>query len=78
MLGQQDAEVGQFLRQTAVLDRFNASLCQAITGRADSQAILLRLEQANLFLIPLDDARHWFRYHHLFADYLNTLLGRPD
>ncbi|MFO7681015.1 MAG: LuxR C-terminal-related transcriptional regulator [Chloroflexota bacterium] len=77
VLGQQDAEVSQFLRQTAVLDSFNASLCQAITGRADSQAILLRLEQANLFLISLDDARHWFRYHPLFADYLRAGLDKP-
>ncbi|MBK8984740.1 MAG: hypothetical protein IPM39_01445 [Chloroflexi bacterium] len=74
VLGQQDAEVREFLRVTAVLDRFNASLCQSLTGRADSQAILQRLEQANLFLIPLDDERDWFRYHHLFADYLRAGL----
>jgi LuxR family maltose regulon positive regulatory protein len=75
VLSQQAAEIGAFLRQTAVLDRFNAPLCQAITGRTDSQAILQRLEQANLFLIPLDDARIWYRYHHLFADYLR--MGLP-
>lgn len=75
VLGQQDAEIGLFLRQTAVLDRFNAPLCQAVTGRTDSQAILQQLEQANLFLVPLDDARIWYRYHHLFADYLR--MGLP-
>jgi LuxR family transcriptional regulator, maltose regulon positive regulatory protein len=75
VLGQQDAEIGLFLRQTAVLDRFSAPLCQAVTGRTDSQAILQQLEQANLFLVPLDDARIWYRYHHLFADYLR--MGLP-
>jgi LuxR family transcriptional regulator, maltose regulon positive regulatory protein len=78
VLGQQPEEIREFLRATAVLDRFNASLCHALTGRADSQAILHQLEQANLFLVPLDDARHWYRYHHLFADYLNTLLTTPE
>jgi LuxR family transcriptional regulator, maltose regulon positive regulatory protein len=78
VLGQQPEEIRAFLRATAVLDRFNAPLCHALTGHADSQAILHQLEQANLFLVPLDDARHWYRYHHLFADYLNTLLDRPE
>jgi LuxR family transcriptional regulator, maltose regulon positive regulatory protein len=78
VLGQQPEEIRAFLRATAVLDRFNAPLCHALTGRADSQAILHQLEQANLFLVPLDDARHWYRYHHLFADYLNTLIDRPE
>jgi LuxR family transcriptional regulator, maltose regulon positive regulatory protein len=78
VLGRQPEEIRAFLRATAVLDRFNAPLCQALTGRADSQAILRQLEQANLFLIPLDDGRDWFRYHHLFTDYLNTLLAEPE
>ncbi|PDV97910.1 hypothetical protein A9Q02_16935 [Candidatus Chloroploca asiatica] len=78
VLGQQPEEVRAFLCGTAVLDRFNASLCHALTGRADSQAILHQLEQANLFLIPLDDRREWYRYHHLFADYLNTLLSQAE
>jgi LuxR family transcriptional regulator, maltose regulon positive regulatory protein len=77
VLEQHPEEMGKFLRATAVLDRFNASLCQALTGRADSKAILQRLEQANLFLVPLDDGRVWFRYHHLFADYLRSGLS-PD
>ncbi|MBK8984733.1 MAG: hypothetical protein IPM39_01410 [Chloroflexi bacterium] len=78
VLGQQSVEIREFLRATAVLDRFNAPLCQSLTGRPNSQAILQRLEQANLFLIPLDDARDWFRYHHLFADYLRAGLDRSE
>ncbi len=78
VLAQQAAEVQAFLQQTAMLDRFHAPLCEAVTGRTDSQAMLQRLEQANLFLIPLDDERIWYRYHHLFAEYLRTLLSRPE
>lgn len=74
VLGQQEADMRTFLQQTAVLERFHAPLCQALTGRADSQAMLLRLEQANLFLVPLDDERTWHRYHHLFADYLRSIV----
>jgi len=72
VMRQQPAEVCAFLRQTAILDRFNASLCDAVTGRCDSQAMLAHLEKANLFLIPLDDQRQWYRYHHLFADFLRA------
>lgn len=78
VLGQQSEEIQAFLRATAVLDRFNASLCQALTGRADSQDILHQLEQANLFLVSLDDERNWHRYHHLFADYLQADLTPSD
>ncbi|HKX30900.1 MAG TPA: LuxR C-terminal-related transcriptional regulator [Blastocatellia bacterium] len=74
VLRQQPAELRAFLRQTAILDRFNASLCDSLTGRDDSQLMLAQLEKANLFLIPLDDERHWYRYHHLFADFLRTDL----
>lgn len=74
VLAQQPAEVRAFLQQTAALDRFHAPLCRALTGRADSQAMLQHLEQANLFLISLDDERTWYRYHHLFADYLRGTL----
>src|SRR5262245_50156732 len=55
VLRREPEEVCAFMRQTAILDRFNASLCEAVTGREDSQAMLARLERANLFLIPLDD-----------------------
>ncbi len=65
----------EFLLQTSVLDRLNASLCDAVTNRTGSQTMLENLEQANLFLIPLDDEGHWYRYHGLFAD---TLRARPS
>jgi LuxR family maltose regulon positive regulatory protein len=70
VLGQQSDDVRDFLCQTSVLDRLTASLCDAVTGREDSEAILAHLDLANLFLIPLDDRRAWYRYHTLFADFL--------
>ncbi len=66
-----------FLRQTSILDRLSAPLCQALTGREDSQALLEQLEAANLFLIPLDHRREWYRYHRLFAEVLRLMLT-PD
>jgi len=63
-----------FLLQTSPLDRFNASLCTAVTGQKNSQAILQALDSANLFLFPLDEKRQWYRYHHLFADLLRQRL----
>ncbi|MGB0387946.1 MAG: LuxR C-terminal-related transcriptional regulator [Ardenticatenaceae bacterium] len=77
VMQQQGREIGDFLRQTAILDQLNASLCNALTGQDNSQALLAQLEQANLFLIPLDDKRQWYRYHHLFADFLRTQLEYP-
>jgi LuxR family maltose regulon positive regulatory protein len=74
VLGQQSAEVRDFMCQTAILDYLTAPLCDAVTGRSDSQAILTHLERANLFLIPLDDRRELYRYHHLLADFLRTEL----
>ncbi|HSQ27150.1 MAG TPA: LuxR C-terminal-related transcriptional regulator [Anaerolineales bacterium] len=70
VLQRQPVEFQQFLLQTAVLDRLCAQLCNAITGRKDSQAVLNALERANLFITPLDNHRQWFRYHHLFASLL--------
>ena len=64
----------QFLRQTSILDRLCAPLCDAITGSDDSQATLEGLENANLFLIPLDNRREWYRYHSLFAEVLRLTL----
>ena len=80
VLDRQPPDVQDFLHQTAILDRMTASLCDAVTGRQDSQAVLARLERANLFLVPLDDERRWYRYHHLFADLLRSRLERsqPD
>jgi len=63
-----------FLLQTSILNRLCGALCDAVTGQSEGQAILERLEQANLFLIPLDEERHWFRYHHLFAEVLRHRL----
>ena len=67
-------EVQDFLVKTSILDRMCASLCDAVTGKTDSQNILLQLEQSNLFVVPLDDQRRWYRYHHLFADLLHQQL----
>lgn len=73
VLDRQPEEIREFLFETSILDKLNADLCDAVTGRDDSRAILERLFNANLFLIPLDDEGEWYRYHHLFADLLRTL-----
>ena len=73
VLGCQPPEVQEFLLKTAVLSQFNADLCHALTD-GDSHHILNHIETANLFLIPLDAQRQWYRYHHLFADFLNGRL----
>ena len=78
VLAQQPQEIGLFLRQTAILDRLTAPLCDALTGRDDSAAILRQLELANLFLVALDDRRIWYRYHQLFAEFLRTDLDETD
>ncbi|MBZ0282179.1 MAG: LuxR C-terminal-related transcriptional regulator, partial [Anaerolineae bacterium] len=80
VLSQQPENVRHFLLQTSVLHRLNGSLCSAVTGAADGQAMLEHLERNNLFLIPLDQARYWYRYHHLFADLLRArlLAENPD
>jgi LuxR family maltose regulon positive regulatory protein len=74
VLHQQPDEIRKFLRQTSILDRLCASLCDAVTERADSKLMLARLEQANMFLLRLDDHRQWYRYHQLFADFLRAGL----
>ena len=66
------ASTRNFLRQTALLDRFCASLCDAVCDVDDSYTILRQLERDNLFLIPLDSRREWYRYHPLFRDFLQT------
>lgn len=75
VLNQQPADIRHFLRQTSILERLSGLLCNAVTGRSDSRQILSQLEQVNLFLIPLDDRREWYRYHHLFAEFLKTELS---
>jgi LuxR family transcriptional regulator, maltose regulon positive regulatory protein len=74
VLNRQSQAIQDFLLQTSLLDRLSASLCDAVRGQHDSQAKLGFLEQANLFLVPLDDERRWYRYHHLFADVLRQQL----
>jgi LuxR family maltose regulon positive regulatory protein len=74
VLQSQPVEFQQFLLQTSVLDRLCASLCDAVTGRQDSQSILNLLERNNLFIVPLDNRRAWFRYHNLFAGLLRKRL----
>ncbi|MBE7549659.1 MAG: hypothetical protein HS126_01095 [Anaerolineales bacterium] len=65
-----------FLLQTSLLDRLCGPLCDAVTGGGSGQEMLERLERENLFLVPLDDSREWFRYHRLFADFLQEELHR--
>jgi LuxR family maltose regulon positive regulatory protein len=67
---QQDADVQNFLLETSILDRLTSGLCDTVTGRSDSHEMLRRLEQANLFVVSLDESRQWYRYHRLFADLL--------
>ncbi len=70
----QPTRIHDFLLATSVLERLSAPLCDFLTGRRDSQSMLLKLEQSNLFIIPLDDSRNWYRYHQLFADLLRHQL----
>ncbi|UNK70288.1 LuxR C-terminal-related transcriptional regulator [Microbacterium sp. H1-D42] len=67
-----------FLRRTAVLEQLSGPLCDAVLGTEGSREILRRLEQLNLFLVPLDRHREWFRYHALFREFLLTELQRFD
>jgi LuxR family transcriptional regulator, maltose regulon positive regulatory protein len=67
-----------FLHRTSILDRLCAPLCDAVTGRADSKAVLALLEQGNMFLIRLDEYREWYRYHQLFADFLRNALSAAE
>lgn len=69
-------ETRQFLLQTSILESISGPLAEAVTGMPDGQAMLELLEQENLFLIPLDDRREWFRYHRLFGDFLREELQR--
>jgi LuxR family maltose regulon positive regulatory protein len=74
VLDRQPGEVRRFLLETSILDRFTGALCDAVTGEAGGKAMLKRLDRANLFLVPLDGQRHWYRYHHLFGDVLRSHL----
>jgi LuxR family transcriptional regulator, maltose regulon positive regulatory protein len=74
VLQRQPEQVRNFLLQTAILDRLCAPLGNAVTEREDGKEMLDALERSNMFLIPLDDQRQWYRYHHLFSDVLQTHL----
>jgi LuxR family maltose regulon positive regulatory protein len=85
VLARQEPEIQEFLLKTSILERMNASLCDAVMGDSgkrvsDSAARLDYLERANLFVVALDDERSWYRYHHLFADLLRGRLAQrlPD
>jgi LuxR family maltose regulon positive regulatory protein len=78
VLEQQPDDVRDFLLKTSVLDQLCGPLCDVLTGRSDGQRMLEDLERANLFLVPLDEERRWYRYHHLFADLLLARLQSVD
>jgi LuxR family transcriptional regulator, maltose regulon positive regulatory protein len=78
VLARQPEHLVGFLLETSVLERLSGPLCDAVCGRTDSQRLLEHVERANLFLLPLDEVRGWWRYHHLFADLLRARLAREQ
>ena len=72
VLSLQPTQVSDFLLQTSILDQLSGPLCAAVTGNTESQEMLEHLDRANLFLVPLDGTRRWYRYHHLFAEVLRS------
>ena len=78
VLERQPEGVREFLLRTSVLERMSAPLCEALTGRDDGQEMLEKLERENLFVVPLDDERRWYRYHHLFRDFLRSCLNAEN
>ena len=79
VLERQPEHVRSFLLQTSILDRLSGPLCDAVTGQKDGRGVLENLERGNLFIVPLDDQRQWYRYHHLFNEVLlaHTLEEQP-
>src|SRR5260221_1114559 len=73
ILDRQEASIRRFLLRVCILPRMNASLCQAVTGKAAGQQVLEALERSNLFVVPLDEQRQWYRLHDLFRE---ALLAR--
>jgi LuxR family transcriptional regulator, maltose regulon positive regulatory protein len=78
VLGRQPAEIRQFLARTSILSRFNAPLCDAVAGSANAAQIIDGLDRENLFIVPLDEIREYFRYHSLFAQMLRGYLSRSE
>jgi LuxR family maltose regulon positive regulatory protein len=78
VLQSETEEHRSFLLETSILERMCASLCDSVTARGDSARVLTEIERANLFLVPLDEHREWFRYHHLFGELLRDELRRRD
>jgi ATP/maltotriose-dependent transcriptional regulator MalT len=78
VLDRQPGELRTFLLETSVLERLSGGLCDAVSGRPGSQAMLEQVERANLFLLPLDEVRGWWRYHPLFADLLRVRLQQEQ
>ncbi len=80
VLQRQSDHVQTFLLQTSILGRLSGPLCDAVTGQGGGKAMLEALDRGNLFLVPLDDRRRWYRYHNLFADVLHARLldEQPD
>jgi LuxR family maltose regulon positive regulatory protein len=80
VLQRQPDRVQTFLLATSILGRLSGPLCDAVTGQGGGRAMLEALDRGNLFLVPLDDRRQWYRYHHLFADVLQARLQdeQPD
>jgi LuxR family transcriptional regulator, maltose regulon positive regulatory protein len=76
VLNLQPEDLKQFLLQTALLRRMNGELCNALLDKQDAQQTLEQLENSNLFIVPLDDRRQWYRYHHLFAELLFFRLNQ--
>ena len=75
ILDRQPEAMQQFLLQTSILERLNADLCDTVTGTAESRTVLEHLEHHHFFVVALDDQRQWYRYHRLFADFLQHRLG---
>jgi LuxR family transcriptional regulator, maltose regulon positive regulatory protein len=74
----QTDDIREFLIQTSVLEQMSAPLCNKVLNRNDSRLILETLDKNNMFIVPLDDERHWYRYHHLFADLLKQRLQQKE
>ena len=78
VLERQSESIQAFLLHTSILDRLTGALCDAVTGQGTGRVTLETLDRANLFIVPLDDERRWYRYHHLFGDLLRQRLRRSQ